>query len=273
MSKIPRTKAKKPPLSKLDCFLYGSAIVAGIALTITCIVVFMFVIPEMIAKSRFGVVAVMPRVASVLFPMPFWMAVLMVTVIPASYGLKAKQPLFGNKSFKPRWGDTVINVFPLFSKDFREKIYPRYRRKVRKYVRLSGIGLLISAAILPLGVCQVKTLSADGSLKTSNAFGLVSHESSVYKAEKMEISIGTHSGKNGTSRFPRIVYMCGKTEYELRTGYFCDTTRSEALSYMIDLKERRNGRYEVKDRDRIRNLSDYEGYTPYEMALVKELFE
>ena len=273
MGRIPRTKAKKPPLSKLDGFLYGLAILVSMAVTVAVPIVTMFVIPESIARGRFGVVAVELQTAAILCPVPLFMALSLVTIIPVAYGLNARQPIFGNKSFKPRFGDSVINVFPLFGKGFREKIYPRYHRKVRRYVVATGVILLVSLAILPWGFCRVKTLSVDGSLKTYDSFGHVTHESSIDEAEKMVISIASTGGKNGRSHFPQLTYTCMGKRYELRPGYFCDTTRAEALSYMIYLKERRDGRYEIENIDRVRLLADYEFYSAEEMDLVHELFE
>ncbi len=273
MGRVPRTKAKKPPLSKVDGILYGVAILLSMTLTVAVPIVAMFVIPEAIATSRFGVIAVELQAAALFCPLPLFLTFSMVTLIPVVYGLNARQPIFGNKSFKPRFGDSVIRVFPLVSKDYWEQIYPRFRKRVRRYVLAAGIVMLVSLAILPWGFCRVKTLSADGSLKTYDSFGQVTHESSVDEAEKMVISIASGGGKNGRYRVPQLAYTCQGERYVLRPGSFCDTTRVEALSYMISLKERRGGRYECKGQDRVWELSDYEFYQPREMALVEELFE
>lgn len=271
MSRIPRSKARKPPLSNLDVFLYILMILLGMAMCFTVLVLFISVIPTAIAFSRPGVVAFMGRVATAICPMPSFVGLMLLTIIPAAQGLEKKQPIFGNKSFKPRFGSTVIHVFPLFSRDFRDKIYPRVRRKVRRYCLITGIVLLVSIALLPFGICQGQTLSHDGTLSTYNAFGQVSHSSSIREAEQMVIRI---TGRRGRHNSPAVAvrYECQGYTYQFTTGAFDGESRAEALAYMIQLKEQRDGRYEV-DANRLKYFLDSRNHTAEERALIYDLFD
>ena len=271
MSRTPRTKARKPPLSKPDAFLYALIIVLGMVLVFAVFILFMLVIPRAIAFSRFGVVAVTLRAATVICPVPMFVAVLLTTIVPASIGLEQKQPILGNKTFKPRFGTPVIRTFPLFSREFRDLIYPRIRQRVKRYCLASGIVLLISLALLPLGLLQSKTLSYDGTLRTYNILGQVSHISSVEDAEEMIILItGRHNGRHS----PKVTirYECPGHTYQFTTGAFEADSYAEALSYMLRLKEQRGGRYEVEDR-RLKSLLEYGNHTAEERALLYELFD
>ncbi len=273
MSRIPRSKARKPPLSNLDVFLYMLVILLGMALCFTVLILFVTVIPTAIAFSRPGVVAFMGGVATVLCPLPSFVGLMLLTIIPAALGLEKKQPIFGNKSFKPRFGTSVINVFPLFSKDFRDKIYPRVRRKVRRYCLITGIVLLISIALLPFGICQGKTLSHDGTLSTYNAFGRVSHSSSVDDAEQMVIRI---MGRRGRHNSPAVAvrYECQGHTYQFPTGAFDEESYAATLAYMVRLKEQLGGRYEVEtNRDRLERFLNIKNYNSEERALIYELFD
>lgn len=273
MSRIPRSKARKPPLSKLDLFLYGLVILLGMALCFTVLILFVTVIPEAIAFSRPGVVAFMGGIATVLCPWPCFVGLMLLTIIPASLGLEKKQPIFGNKSFKPRFGTSVINVFPLFSKDFRDNIYPRVRRKVRRYCLITGIVLMISIVLLPFGLRQGKTLSHDGTLRTYNALGQISHSSSVDEAKQMVIRI---TGRRGRHNSPAVAvrYECQGQTYQFPTGAFDEESYAATLAYMIRLKEQRNGRYEVEaNRDRLEFFLDMKSFTAEERALIYDLFD
>ena len=273
MSRIPRSKARKPPLSKLDVFLYALVILLGMALCFTVLILFIKVIPTAIAFSRPDVVAFMSGIATVLCPFPIFVAIMLLTIIPAAQGLEKKQPIFGNKSFKPRFGSAVINVFPLFSRDFRDKVYPRVRRKVRRYCLIAGMVLLISILLLPFGLYQGKALSRDGTLRTYNVFGQVSHSSSIDEAEQMVIRI---TGRRGRHNSPAVAirYVCQGQTYQFPTGAFDEENHSATLAYMIRLKEQRDGRYEVETNwDRLERFLDLENFTDEERALICELFD
>ena len=165
----------------------------------------------------------------------------------------------------------MIRTFPLFSREFRDLIYPRIRQRVKRYCLASGIVLLISLALLPLGLLQSKTLSYDGTLRTYNILGQVSHISSVEDAEEMIILItGRHNGRHS----PKVTirYECPGHTYQFTTGAFEADSYAEALSYMLRLKEQRGGRYEVEDR-RLKSLLEYGNHTAEERALLYELFD
>ena len=110
-------RAKRPPLSNLDKTLYGVLIALSVIIPLSLLIViyiydstFLFADESIVASDSWFLLACMPIV----------LFVSLTLGILGSYGLRSRQPLFGNPNFVPKAFSPTLKVYPLFSKDFRE---------------------------------------------------------------------------------------------------------------------------------------------------------
>ena len=92
-------RAKRPPLSNLDKTLYGVLIALSVIIPLSLLIViyiydstFLFADESIVASDSWFLLACMPIV----------LFVSLTLGILGSYGLRSRQPLFGNPNFVPK---------------------------------------------------------------------------------------------------------------------------------------------------------------------------
>lgn len=270
MSRRPRTKAKKPPLSRLDMGIYVALIILAFALMLF-LMASLILIPRRIGFADDGVVAATESAAFFALSFPLATVLALGISIPAGKAIDEKQPIFGNKKFKPKWGDPVINTFPIFSKEFKQYVYPKKKKTIKMTVIILSILLAVSAIIYPLGIFPRQTLTEDHVFSTYNSFNRATHTAEIEDAEKMVISIDSARRSHRCSI--QITFVFGETKYYFGVGSFEKMDTEEALRYMLTLKSYfANGRYEIEHIDSMDRLISDRNYNTTETALVYELF-
>lgn len=270
MSLKRKLRAKKPPLSLLDRLIYYVLIFIGTLSGVLIIFIFGDVIPTKVAFLDSSVVA--SRNIYVLFPSVFLaFSVSMPIVIISSEGLRLKQPIFGNKKFKPKVLEPTLKVYPIFTKDFRENLTKENKIKIKKTAKLLMIFIIVSILIFSLCIFQRNVITDENNFISYNMFNSVKDTYNIDEAEKLIIDITR--GKNPQYVIDiTFVFENHKHSYVLGSFYEMDT--EDALEYMIYLKGfMKDGRYEVRNADKMYYLLFGNSYTATETSLIYELFD
>lgn len=96
------------------------------------LMVSLVIIPKLIGFAEDGVVAANERAAFAFCSLPLALTLGWGIGFPAGRAIDEKQPLFGNKKFKPKFGEPVINTFPVFSEEFKQYVYPPKKRPSKR---------------------------------------------------------------------------------------------------------------------------------------------
>lgn len=270
-----RKKRQRPPLSALDKFIYYSGFVVSIGIAFLLFYNSAYIIPNKVAFADNSVIALSINYFTVNHAAILMLLVTINIVLPLSLGLQNKQPIFGNKHFKPSSDFPTEKVCPLFTKEFRDSISVKRKKKIKKFVLLFCVIYMISAIILPLSFNHRSVLHKNNDCSTYNAFGKVTHEQNITEAEKMIIKvdhrIGTRTGH--ISYNTEISFVFESKQYNFNLSWF-DMTTEKALKHAIYLKGFfKDGKYEIVNANDIDNLLRDNTYTSAEAALVYQLFD
>ncbi len=269
-----KIKVKKPPLSAIDKFIYILVGFSGIVWMILVLTFFAQTIPDKVAFSDASVVA-RYGFAGLYSAIPMAMFVIFTPVLLASVGWEEKQPIVGNKKYKPRFNETVLKTFPLFSRAFRQNLKEHQKKSIKKTATIVMIIFLICAAILPLGFFPRTVIDDQNVITHYNVFNQVTHEAPIEEADKLVIRISSHKGRRTSRSYGiKLEFEYGQDSYYLNLGGFDDMSREDVLRYMISLKEYfKDGRYEVLSAKWMDRLIDDKNFTETEQKLVYELFD
>lgn len=267
MKKI-KNGAKKPPLSSLDKTIYIFLMLLGFAMALVTLLGLGLILPNSIAFADDTVVA-SDNLAAAICALPISILVSFMIALPAGKGIENKQPIFGNKRFKPAGLKPVIKTYPLFSKEFRENLSNGTKRKIKKTVTILIILFIVFSLIYSLGIFPRTVLDKHNNVTTYNAFNNKTHGCSITDAEKLVINItkGRHSWGI------RLQFICADKTHEFGLATFYEMTTEETLNYMIYLKSLFAGRYEITNIDRMEDLIWDRGFSAQETRLVYELFD
>lgn len=265
---------QKVPLSTLDKTIYTLMIFVSVAMGFILSWLCGAVIPTAISYALDeSLVASNPEGFFWTMPMTFFLSICISGL--AVKGADSKQPIFGNKKYKPPRFKTVISLPPLFSKEFRGSLTDKAKTKIR-ITALVFLGIFVICAILiPFGLFQRTVLDDDNNLTMYNSFNQITHSGNIEDAEKMIIDISAMSHKGVTRQYNiSLKFVFKDEEYFLNTDSFAEMERKEAIEYMLYLKSFfKEGEYEITDIEYMDRLIDYRNYDAYETALVYELFD
>lgn len=270
-----KIKAKKIPLSLLDKTIYYVLMLLSILFTAFILLFFGSALPIKIAFSDSSVVAA-KNSAAIGCSMPLILVFITSICAVSGYGLQIKQPIFGNKSFKPKGSKPMLKTFPLFSKEFRNSLAPQKRSTIKKVVLAVSIALLISSIIMLLGLFPRMTLDHQNNICTYNSFNQITHRNTVESAEKLMINIKYSNSTRGynPSYLIELKFVFEDQTYRFTTGNFHEMSKEQTLEYMLYLKDFfKNGQYEITNIDRMNKLLDYGSFTAEETALIYRLFD
>lgn len=269
-----KIKTPKVPLSGLDKFIYVIIWLSSFAWLFFFFIVCGITIPETIAFSDPTVVAQCYTGHVYYIPMAFYMS--FTPGILASFGWERKQPIFGNKKFKPRFGQPVIKTFPLFSKEFRDSLSEKQKKRIKRIALVLLILFVVCAAILPFGIYPRSVLDNQNHFKHYNSFNQLTDEVTVGEANRLIIEIDYSSGHRGHSPSwgIELTFEYEHRDYKLTLGGFGDMEREDVLRHMLLLKRYfSEDQYEIVNIEAMERLVDYQNFTDAELKLVYDLFD
>ena len=268
-------KPQPPPLSGLDKFLYFMLVILHIALIVTAAVLFIFWIPSVIAYTDKTIVAFNNRSGGLcVLPICFFWLISGITLY--ALGTVLCQPLFGNKNYKSKNDIPVKRVYPLFSKEFWQKMRKNTRSLMKVAISLYVVIFIICAAFVPFGLCPRYTLDNENRIKEYNAFNSLTETRTIESAEKLIINISKRSRGRNWFTFSyqvQISFIFDDEEYGFEPGSFDNLERKEALEYIVYLKSLSKDKYEITNIERFTSLLDDRNYTAEEEALLYELYD
>ena len=280
MSKIRTIKRglKKPPLSTLDKIVYYLLIIIMFVIACKIMIALCKDISMAIDYADKEVVAVQRNKPLVMVcVLPFSNAILMSLTIPFCAGLKYRQPIFGNRKFKSSLLHPTMKTYPIFSKEFREKISDGTRKKVKKFVKISVIGILLTALLLPFGFFKRDVLSNDNQIHSYNVVNVKKGSKSIENADKLIISANrdVSGGKSRTVNYIfSVALVYGEETYEFTSASFYEMSNEETIKYMLYLKELfGDGKYEVNGVKWLETIARRKKLDGTERALLYELFD
>ena len=270
-----KIKTPKVPLSGLDKLIYVITWFVSFAWLFVIMLVFGYMIPDVVAFSDSTVVAHNDSVLLLCcVPMAFYMS--STPGILASLGWDRKQPIFGNKKFKPKFGQPVIKTFPLFSKEFRDSLSEKQKKRIKRIATILRILFVICAAILPFGIYPRSVLDNQNHFKHYNSFNQLTDEVTVGEADRLIIEIDYSSGHRGSSPSwgIELTFEYEHRDYKLTLGGFGDIEREDVLRHMLLLKRYfSEEQYEIVNIEAMERLVDYQNFTAAELKLVYDLFD
>ena len=233
--------------------------------------VFCDLIPTCIARTQSGLVAFKNGAAWVT-PLPLFFVVALTPMIAGSCGLQRKQPIFGNKRFRPKGLTPMQPVYPLFSREFRESMSKRERKRWKYSLIALAVAVVVSLVILPWGFSPRGTLDDTDTLRTYDTFNRVTHTVALEDAEHLEITVYMHSRRAGRSYSPELIIESDGHTYSLNWSDFPGYDRDEALEYMLYIKSFfQNGEYEITESHRLKHL--LEEADPHRAQLLRKLYD
>lgn len=262
-----------PPLSALDKGIYAAVILLSIFGPLCAIYFLAEWIPAKIIFSDPSVIAGRNNAAYFSFWV-IWCYIMVVGGVIPALAVEHKQPIFGNKNFKPKAGQGTIEVYPLFSKAFREHLSDKTKFTIKRTALVFAVILVVCALIVPLGYYSRTTLDQSYEVAAYNCFDMQTHRAPIEDADYMIIRI-TGSGRGGaaTDRVLAIAFVYGDREYHFSLGEFEQMTTAEALEQMLHLKSLLNGRYEIRGEKWLDRLIAEQDFSAAETILVYELFD
>ena len=269
-----KIKVKKPPLSAIDKFIYVLVGFSSIVLMVLVLMLFAQTIPNKVAFSDESVVA-RYGLAGLYSAIPMVMFVTFTPGLLAYKGWEEKQPIIGNKKYKPKFNESVLKTFPLFSRAFRENLKEHQKKTIKKTAFVVLIIFLICASILPFGIFPRTVIDDQNVITHYNVFNQITHEASIEEADRLVIRISSHKGRRTPRSYGiKLEFVYGKESYYLNLGGFGDMEREDVLRYMLSLKDYfKDGRYEILSTEWMDRLIDDKNFTATEQKLVYDLFD
>lgn len=264
--------AKKPPLSLLDKTIYIILVLLGFAMLLVMMLGMGLFLPKSIAFADDTIVA--SYNPAVICALPLTLLIALGIAFLAGRGIDNKQPIFGNKHFKPAGLKPVIKTYPLFSKEFRENLSNGTKRKIKKTVKILLILLIVFSVIYSLGIFPRTVLDKYNNCTSYNMFNNETHRCNITEAEKLVIDIyhNIHY-RNADTWGIRLEFSCAHKTHKFTLGSFYEMNTEDTLNYMIYLKSLLSGRYEITNIDRMEKLIWDRGFSAKETQLVYELFD
>ena len=202
---------------------------------------------------------------------PLAMTISLSSVAIFSSGITNKQPIFGNRRFKPRWDQPVLKTYPIFSKEFKENFSEKSKRKCKIIALTIVIFLLVSIAVLPLGFAWRQTVDSDYYFSSRNCFNKETHRAGIEDAKHMSIAI--NSTRNGY--YIEVKFSFDNKKYTFPLGCFSDDiSDEEALYHLLYLKSLfEEDEFTVSKAYRVPALIEDNNFDQAEAALIYQLFD
>ena len=272
--KIKRRGAIKPPLSLADKTIYRLIILLGI---LSALLVLVYAdAAERIGRSEENVIAYSGS-ASVVWSLPISLALAFSLSIPAGIALKLKQPIFGNKKFKPRPFDSTIKTFPLFSHEFRSNLSEKSKRSAKITIVSVTLLLVLCFAISFFGIYPRNVLRADGSIASYDFQNQLKDEYNVKDIRQLKISI-YHKVKRPYKYTINLEFICENKSYHFSEKSFApmglsEKNHAEIFEMMLRIKTLVGIEKCIVNDKKLEDMIYYDDFSPREEELVRKLFE
>lgn len=275
MGKI-KVNKNKPPLSRLDKAIIYPTAVLSLPLMGLLLYFDMYLLPRIVANLFDPpFIAVYGRGIGFLFPLTF---ALPLTVAIISWKMiSKKQPLFGNKSYKPKGLKPLYPVYPIVSKGFYNNLSPKKQKKLKITAIVLLTCLAICTLLFPFGILPRNVLDEDHVFYSYDSFNQLMHSASAEQAEKLTIEVyrSMGSGRHGRTHY----YVTLTIHFEDRSYQFDDRnfntlSDKKILEQMLELKGFFDeGEYEIKGLEYKDELFQKKNYSSTEKALFYQLFD
>ena len=270
--KMRRTPLPKPPLSLIDKLIYGMILVGGFLWMFLVMHVFGEMIPRIIAFSDPAVKAFGAGFPICCLPLAFLGYIFLWIV--ALTGITVKQPIFGNKRFKPRFGVNVIKMYPFFSKDFWHNLSDKYKKRINTFLFVSAVSLAVCALLLLFGIFPRNVVDRKNNFISYDSLNRVTETHNITGADEMTVEITRSSRKRRVSYHLYVRFTFDDKTYSLPLGCLEDAGYEETLEYMLYLKSLvPQSKWRFENEKWISELADRKEFTSEEKRLLNELFD
>ncbi len=269
-----KLKAKKPPLSALDNGIYACLTILPTFLALAGLWVLSDTFPSVFAFRDPSVIAISKEYMLFAY-LPFMLVLALAPPFIFGFAWNRKQPIFGNKKFKPKWGEPIIKVHPVFSENFRRELTEAKRIKTKRTVMIFVTALLLGVIISLFGLFPRSTLDEHNIITDFNCFDQVTGTRRIEDANAVDICIFRSSGHRSSGRaYLAMKFIFEDGEFSFTLNDFRNMNTEQALRYMLSLKSLfSKEEYRIKRIHNMERLLNDHDYSPTEIALIYELFE
>lgn len=267
-----KTKAKRPPLSALDKTLYFLAMMCAIVLCFGVLLLCGFVFPRLWAFRDPEVIASY-QVTAIFMSFPMIALFTFVPGLLVAFQIDKRQPLFGNKKYKPKWSEVVIVTTPLFSKRYFTQLSDKQKKKI---LTVSVVLLALFAIFLLLmlmGWNYRVDLCYDGAIKEYNVFGNQTKQVQLQDADSVTIRIDERWYKTQYVYDIHIEVTYQDKTYACTKGDFSSWDEEQKLIYLLHVKSLAKDQLILENEEYIEDLIRSHHYTESEKQLIYELFD
>lgn len=253
-----KIKAKRPPLSALDIALYCLFTLFGFAFSWVAIFLFGSRIPNWIAFSYADIIANDPSVEVELIA--FLLALIgLLPFIVTIFAIGKRLPLFGNKHYKPKWSENVLNTPPLLSKNFFVQLNAKQKQRLIVIAIIAVTTVVLLAGALPFATLKRTTLDRQGMIVEYDLLGHPVHSVNVKDADQFVVSIrySNRGGKNMDARIKYelcVEYVIDDEIYSFLDVDYAEMNGRELLTYLLELKAEYKNRFSTENAKYIGDL-------------------
>ena len=272
MSRRKRNGAKKPPLSLIDKTIYAIAYILAFGIFIGGFLLLNYCNSQLVeSESDIAVNSYMLAFCTLI---PILIIVFSIVMV-VSLGLSKKQPIFGNKRFMPDPMKPTLKVYPLFSKDFRNSLNKKAKKRIKQFSVAFLIAMGIGAVVMFFGIFPRHTISKGDILTSYNSFNSATSSCHISECEVLEISVERNSRRRGSPSYNIKFELEDKGhKYSFSISDFEDMDEKTALEYLLYIKSYfPDGEYKIKNAKHVDRLIWYRDYNAEEAKLVYELFD
>ena len=272
MSRRKRNGAKKPPLSVIDRMIYAIAYILAFGIVIGGFLFLDYCSSQLVrAESDIAVNNYMLAFCA-LIPI---IIISFSLIILISFGLTKKQPVFGNKRFKPDLMKPILKVYPLFSADFRKSLSKKAKMRTKQISVAFLITMGICSLLVFIGIFPRHTISKGDILTSYNSFNSATSSCHISECEVLEISVERNSRRRSSPSDNIKFELEDKGhKYSFSISDFDNMDVEDALEYLLHVKSYfPDGEYKIKNAKHVDRLIWYRDYNAEEAKLVYELFD
>ena len=271
--KMRKAPLPKPPLSFIDKLIYALILIGGFLWMFLVMHVFGEKIPRIIAFSDPAVKAFGAGFPICCLPLAFlgytffW--------IVALTGITVKQPIFGNKRFKPRFGVNVIKMYPFFSKDFWPNLSKKSKKRINTFLFVFAVVFVVSFILIFLDLFPRNVVDTKDNFKSYDILNRLTETHNITGADEMTVEITRSSGRRRRVSYHLYVsFTFDDKTYSLPLGCLEDAGYEETLEYMLYLKSFvPQSKWRFENENRISELAAHKEFTSEEKRLLNELFD
>ncbi|MBQ7378550.1 MAG: hypothetical protein IJW70_02580 [Clostridia bacterium] len=268
-----RSKAKKLPLSGLDKMLYTFAMVLAVAFVIITLLCLGFWFPVLLARHNDPDLMASYRITDIFLSLPM---IILLTFVPPyliALGIDKRLPLFGNKSYKPKWSETVIRTTPLFSKQFFSQLTKQKKQKILTVLIILAVLFALCLSLMLPGWSYRAVLGSNGEVRQYNALNQETAQLQLADADSITIRI--------VERYRRFRYVWHieleivhkDRSYIFDQGDFYPARNTELLlRNLLEIKKMAKDKVTLENSEYISDLIKLQEYTEEEKQLLYELF-